>query len=159
MIRKMMCKKYQIVATDRSKTAKYFYLSDLRIMFVQPNTRFMVNLKLVAYEETPEFTKLGLTRFDEGQLQKLMTEDYTHFVLENITHTDGQHLYFQLIFYKTEANALLYYGLINKNDGDSLAGSLGDEIIRHIAAETEIKAFYKARTKQRALARFIDRLA
>lgn len=119
----------------------------------------MVNLKLVAYEETPEFTKLGLTRFDEQQLQKLIAEDYTHFVLENVTHSDGQHLYFQLMFYKTEASALLYYKLINRNDGESLAGSLSDEIIRHIATEPEINAFYKARIKQRALARFIDRLS
>ncbi len=118
----------------------------------------MVNLKLVAYEETPEFAKLGLTRVDEQQLQKLIGEDYTHFVLENITHTDGQHLYFQLVFYKTEANALLYYGLINKNDGDCLVGSLDDDIIRYIATEPEVKAFYKARIKQRVLTRFIDRL-
>jgi len=115
-------------------------------------------MKLVAYEETPEFAKLGLTRFDEKRLQTLIAEDYTHFVLENITHSDGKHLYFQLMFYKTEANALLYYGLINKNDGEALAGSLADEMISHIAAEPDIKAFYKARVKQRALARFIDRL-
>lgn len=119
----------------------------------------MVNIKLVAYDETPEFGKLGLSRFDGAQLHKLLDEDYTHYVLENITHADGQHLYFSLMVYKTEASALLYYGLIRQNDPDCLAGSLSDEIIRHIAAEPDIKVFYKARSKQRALARFIDRLA
>ena len=125
---------------------------------IHTHTR-MVNIKLVAYDETPEFGKLGLSRFDGAQLRKLLDEDYTHYVLENITHADGQHLYFSLMVYKTEASALLYYGLIKPNDPDCLAGSLNDDIIRHIAAEPDIKVFYKARSKQRALARFIDRLA
>ena len=119
----------------------------------------MVNIKLVAYDETPEFRKLGLTRFDAAQLQRLINDDYTHYVLENVTHADGQHLYFSLMVYKTEASALLYYGLIRQNDPDCLAGSLSDEVIQYIASGPDLKVFYKARSKQRALARFIDRLA
>ncbi len=128
-------------------------------MFAPQNSQSMVNIKLVAYEETPEFKKLGLSRFDTLQLQKLLADDYTHYVLENITDANGRHLYFSMMMYKTEASALLYYKLINRNDGESLAGSLDDEIIRHIAADPELNAFFKARTKQRALARFIDRLS
>lgn len=119
----------------------------------------MVNIKLVAYDETPEFKQLGLSRLDAAQLQKLIAEDYTHYVLENVTHADGQHLYFSLMAYKTEASALLYYGLIRQQNHESLAGVLSDEIIGHMAADPEIKVFYKARSKQRALARFVDRLA
>lgn len=119
----------------------------------------MVNIKLVAYDETPEFRNLGLTRFDMAQLQRLIEDDYTHYVLENITHTDGQHLYFSLMGYKTEASALLYYGIIRQNDPHCLAGSLNDDMIERIASGPDLKVFYKARSKQRALARFIDRLS
>lgn len=119
----------------------------------------MVNIKLVPYEETPEFKKLGLTAFDKAQLQKLKAEEYTHYVLENISGSEGKHLYFLLMFYKTEASALLYYGLMNEDNDDCLIGSLHDEAIEQVSAETDLKVFYKARMKQRALTRFIDRLA
>ncbi len=119
----------------------------------------MVNIKLVAYDETPEFKQLGLSRLDAARLQQLIDDDYTHYVLENVTHSDGQHLYFSLMVYKTEASALLYYGIVSKQPHESVAGSLGDGIVRRMAAEPEIKIYYKARSKQRALARFIDRLA